>query len=79
LFQQDGKFPHPNSYIANGMKPKPQIFEVFPEAAAMMSDYMLCYLDHFAAEMLRNEFITNHKAILQSCVGYTFWDIHVIN
>jgi hypothetical protein len=41
------------------MKPKPQIFEVFPEAAAMTSDFVLSHLDHFTAKMLQNEFITN--------------------
>ena len=26
-FRQQGKFPHPNTYIANGIKPKPLLFE----------------------------------------------------
>jgi hypothetical protein len=58
LFRRDHHFPHPNSYVANGMKPKPRIFEVFPEAEAMISDFVLSHLDHFTVDMLRNEFIT---------------------
>ena len=51
-------FPHPNTYVSNGMKPKPRIFEVFPEAEAMISDVVLSHLDHFSVAMLRNELIT---------------------
>ena len=40
------------------MKPKPLILELFPEAEAMISDFLLSHLDHFSVEMLRNEFIT---------------------
>jgi len=40
------------------MKPKPRIFEVFPEAEAMISDVVLGHLDHFSVAMLRNELIT---------------------
>jgi hypothetical protein len=58
LFRRDHIFPHPNSYVANGMKPKPRIFEVFPEAEAMISDFVLSHLDHFSVAMLRNELIT---------------------
>jgi hypothetical protein len=58
LFQRDHIFPHPNSYVANGMKPKPRIFEVLPEAEAMISDFVLSHLDHFSVAMLRNELIT---------------------
>jgi hypothetical protein len=58
LFQRDHTFSHPNSYFANGMKPKPQIFKVFPEAEAMISDFVLIHHDHFIVEMLRNELIT---------------------
>ena len=58
LFRGDHIFPHPNSYVANGMKPKPRIFEVFPEAEAMISDFVLSHLDHFSVAMLRNELIT---------------------
>jgi hypothetical protein len=60
VFRQDGKFPHPNHYAANGtMKPKPPIFDVFPEAAAMTSELIYSHLDHLTVEMLRNELITN--------------------
>jgi hypothetical protein len=59
VFRQDGKFPHPNHYVANGMKPKPPIFDVFPEAAAMTSEYIYNHLNHLIVEMLRNELITN--------------------
>jgi len=40
------------------MKPKPRIFEVFPEAEAMISDFVLSHLDHFSVAILRNELIT---------------------
>jgi hypothetical protein len=59
VFQQDGKFLHPNHYISNGMKPKPAIFDVFPEAAAMTCEFVYSHLDHFNVEMLRNELIMN--------------------
>ena len=52
LFRQDHLFPHPNSYIANGMKPKPRIFEVFPEDEPMISDFVLSHLDHFSVAMI---------------------------
>jgi len=44
-FCKDNWFPHPNSYVANGIKPKPQFFEHFPN-------------DHFSVEMLRGELIS---------------------
>jgi hypothetical protein len=59
LFRREHRFPHPNSYVANGMKPKPRILEVFPEVEAMISDFVLSHLDHFTLETLRNELITN--------------------
>jgi hypothetical protein len=59
VFQQDGKFPHPNHYIANGMKPKPPIFDAFLEAAAMISEFIYSHLNHLTVEMLWNELITN--------------------
>jgi hypothetical protein len=52
VFQKDGKFPHPNHYVANGMKPKLPIFDVFPEAAAMTSEFIHSHLDHLTVEML---------------------------
>ena len=59
VFRRDGKFPHPNHYVANGLKPKPPIFDVFPEAAAMTSEFIYSHLDHFTVEMIRNELITH--------------------
>ncbi len=59
VFQKDGEFPHPNHYVANGMKPKLPIFDVFPETAAMTSEFIYSHLDHLTVEMLRNELITN--------------------
>jgi hypothetical protein len=59
VFQKDGKFPHPNRYVANDMKPKPPIFEVFPEAAAATGDFVYSHLDHFNVKMFWNELITN--------------------
>ena len=50
VFRRDGKFPHPNHYVANGLKPKPPIFDVFPEAAAMTSEFVYSHLDHITVE-----------------------------
>jgi hypothetical protein len=57
-FCKDNCFPHPNSYVANGMKPKPPFFEHFPNAAADASTFILDHLDCFSVEMLRGEIIT---------------------
>jgi hypothetical protein len=65
VFQQNGNFPHPNHYVSNGMKPKPPIFDVFPEAAAMTCEFVYSHLDHFTVEMLRNELITKHNTRTQ--------------
>ena len=59
VFRRDGQFPHPNHYVANGLKPKPPIFDLFPEAAVMTSEFIYSHLDHFTVEMLRNELITH--------------------
>jgi hypothetical protein len=58
LFRTNGKFPHPNNYVANGIKqPKPKIFALFPQAAAIMNEFVLSRLDHVTSEMLRYELI----------------------
>jgi hypothetical protein len=57
-FRKDNCFPHPNSYVANGIKPKPPFFGHFPNAAADASTFILDHLDHFSVEMLRGEIIT---------------------
>jgi hypothetical protein len=57
-FRKRGKFAHPNPFIANGIKPKPPLFEYFPKAAVDATTFVLDHLDHFAVEMLHNEFIT---------------------
>jgi len=59
VFRRDGQIPHPNHYVANGLKPKPPIFDLFPEAAVMTSEFIYSHLDHFTVEMLRNELITH--------------------
>ncbi len=58
-FCNANRFPHPNPYVANGIKPKPPLFEYFPQAAADASSFILGHFDHFSVEMLRNEIITN--------------------
>jgi hypothetical protein len=40
-FRKDKLFTHPNSYVANGIKPKPVFFEHFPNAAADASSFIL--------------------------------------
>jgi hypothetical protein len=57
-FCNDNCFPHPNSYVANGIKPKPPFFEYFPNAMADASTFILDHLDHFSVEMLRGEIIS---------------------
>ncbi len=51
-FSKDNCFPHPNSNVANGIKPKPPFFEHFPNAAADASTFSLDHHDHFSVEML---------------------------
>ncbi len=57
-FCKDNCFPHPNSYVANGIKPKPPFCEYFPNAMADASTFILDHLDHFSGEMLRGEIIS---------------------
>ena len=57
-FRKTGQFPHPNPYVANGLKPKPMLFEYFPRSAADSNAFILQHLDHFAVEMLRSEIIS---------------------
>jgi hypothetical protein len=56
IFRRNGKFPHPDPYIANG-KPKPPLFDLFPKAAADASAFILNHLENFSVEMLTREFI----------------------
>jgi hypothetical protein len=55
--RKDNWFPHPNSYVANGIKPNPPFFEHFPNAAADASTFILDHFDHFSVEMLLGELI----------------------
>ena len=57
-FWRTGKFPHPNPYIANGLQPKPVLFEYFPTSTDESSAYISEHLDHFSIEMLCSEIIT---------------------
>ena len=56
IFRDHHQFPNPNPYVANGIKRKPPIFDVFPHAAVDMSTFILDRLDHFNVEMLRDHF-----------------------
>ena len=59
MFRRNGKFCHPNNYIANGIKqPKPKIFALFPKAAAMVNEFILSHLDHITSEMVQYELIS---------------------
>ena len=40
-FRRNGKFPHPNPNIANGVKYKPLIFEFFPEIELDCKEFIL--------------------------------------
>jgi hypothetical protein len=58
LLRRNGKFRHPNNYVANGIKqPKPKIFALFPQAVAIVNEFVLSRLDHVTSEMLRCELI----------------------
>jgi hypothetical protein len=57
-FYKDNCFPHPKSYVANGIKPKPPFFEYFPNAAADAITFILDHLDHFSVEMLHGGIIS---------------------
>jgi hypothetical protein len=66
MFRFNGeKFPHPNVYAANGLKPKPDIFELYPKAVLDVKEYVLRHLDHFRVEMLCEEFATTTTIIPQ--------------
>jgi hypothetical protein len=59
LFRRSGKFSHPNNYVANGIKqPKPKIFALFPQAVAMVNEFVLRRLDHITSEMVQYELIS---------------------
>ena len=42
-----------------GKKPKPVLFEVFPNLEARVQEFVMMHLDHFCVEMLREELIKN--------------------
>jgi hypothetical protein len=56
IFRNSHQFPNPNPYVANGLKRKPAIFEIFPAAAVDMSNFILDKLDQFSIEMLKEYF-----------------------
>jgi len=56
-FRKYNQFHHPDIYVANNIKPKPALFENFPQAAVDASLKILNNLDHFNVEMLRVELI----------------------
>ncbi|KAK1743974.1 hypothetical protein QTG54_005571 [Skeletonema marinoi] len=53
IFRQMHQFPNPDPYVANGLKRKPHIFEIFPSAAVDMSNFILDKLDHFHTQMYK--------------------------
>ncbi len=58
MFRRNGKFRHPNNFVANGIKqPKPKIFALFPQAVGMVNEFVLSLLDHVTSEMFRYELI----------------------
>jgi len=52
-FRRDGKFPHPDPYFANGIRPKlkPALFEFFPQAAIDITDFIIKHQDHFTVDI----------------------------
>ncbi len=59
MFRHNEKFPHPNSSIANGIKPKAPIFEYFPKFEADCKEFIFNNFDNFGVEMLRDEMVNN--------------------
>ncbi len=57
-FRRNGKFPHPNPNIANGVKYKPLIFEFFPEIELDCKEFIFGNFDNFHVEMLRDELVS---------------------
>jgi len=57
-FRRNGKFPHPNPNIANGVKYKPLIFEFFPEIELDCKEFIFGNFDNFHVEMLQDELVS---------------------
>jgi hypothetical protein len=55
-FRKDCKFPHPNPFIANGIRPLPRIFECFPSAELDAKAFIMKHFDHFTISLLEEEF-----------------------
>lgn len=81
IFRVNHQFPNSDPYVANGIKRKPAVFEVFPTAAVDMSNFILDKLDHFTVELLRehfnttmidalNEEVTNNEGITEDSDEY---------
>jgi hypothetical protein len=58
-FRDNSNFPHPNVYIANGIEAKPEIFELFPQAAARV----LGEFSDFANEPSQLEFVCSECGV----------------
>ena len=59
VFRLNDKFPHPNPNVRMGKKPKPVLFEVFPNLEARVQEFVMNHLDCFCVEMLREVLIKN--------------------
>ena len=57
VFCLNDKFPHPNPNVRMGEKPKPVLFEVFPNLEAQVQEFVMNKLDCFCVEMLRDVLI----------------------
>ena len=53
-FRQHGKFQHPNTNVANGLKPTSALFEYFPTAEADAKYFMLDHIRKINVVMLQD-------------------------
>ncbi len=58
-FRKNGKFPHPNPNVANGVTKKPRIFEYFPLIEIECKEFAYANFDNFSVEMLKVELPCN--------------------
>ena len=57
VFRVNEKFPHPNPNVRMGKKPKPMLFEVFPNLEARVHEFVIKNLSHLSVEMVSETLI----------------------
>jgi hypothetical protein len=59
VFRKQRQFPHPNPFVANGIRAIPKIFECFPSAELDARAFVMNHFDHFTIPLLVEEFADN--------------------